>query len=554
MKKIYIKLLSVLILPLFIVGCIEEAFPEGATQVEAQIKQSEFAQAGLMSAFPVAMTSVNQLGFFSAEGIHSDFGLPAIHLMMDSMHQDIAIMGDNPGYWWFNRFSRNHQMDDQQIYPAYLWQHYYAYIKIANDVIQNIPEADNMPELSKASLGQAFAYRAKYYLDLARMYEPKENDYTDVSKILGLTVPIVTEKTTGDELENNPRVPREEMYEFIISDLTKAVKYLANAPTDYTVPTLSAAYGLLARTYLEMGYWKETGDIDAFKNAVKYADLAITTSGKTPLTRAEWQDPVNGFNNGAANNSWIWGIPVSSENVGNIIAFIPHISVEAIYGYGPYSFPSIDAQLYSQIQNGDFRKYSWMDPDNTKWTGEGSPYKYAGTPADQQKFLGRARPYTTIKFRPAQGDCNTFVVGNEADIVLMRVEEMYFIKMEALAHYDLNAAVTTLKNFMATRMTDGKTYAAPTIINKGSIIDEIFLQKRIEFWAEGIMVFDYKRLDKGFNRRYEGTNHPVVWQFKTNRRSPQWNIVITRTELQGNSGITAETNNPDPTGLLKNTD
>ena len=82
-----------------------------------------------------------------------------------------------------------------------------------------------------------------------------------------------------------------------------------------------------------------------------------------------------------------------------------------------------------------------------------------------------------------------------------------------------------------------------------SFIDEMFFQKRVEFWGEGILIFDYKRLDKGITRGYEGTNHPLVWAFNCEGRSPQWNIVITRGEYQSNTAIV---NNPDPSQFTKN--
>lgn len=555
MKKIYIKILSALIAPLLVAGCIEESFPEGATQVQKQVGESEFALTGLVNAFPVSMTSVDVTSFYSKYETHTDFGLPAIHLMTESMLEDIAIQGAEPGYWSFNYWSRNVGMNDQSWPIGYFWENYYAYIKVANDVISVIPVSDNMPPVAKTYLGQAYAYRAMYYLDLARMYEPKENNYTDISAVKGLTVPIVSDKTTPEQASNNPRVPREEMYEFILSDLAEAVKYLKDAPTAYTSPSLAAAYGLLARAYLEKGYWKEGGDIEAFKEAYKYADLAITTSGKTPLTNDEWHNPTTGFNDGSAVNSWILGIPVSSENVGNIIAFSAHMAAETQYGYTTLTQPGINKELYDVITDGDFRKNSYLSPNTDTWVGPNSPYKYAGTTEDRDIFLSYfAKPYSTLKFRPAKGNCTNSTIANEADHCLMRVEEMYFIKIEAMAHYDATGAFNQLKSFMAKRMLPGYTYSPELLaVDTQSVIDEMFLQKRIEFWGEGILFFDYKRLNKGIKRRYDGTNHPGIWQFNTTGRSPQWNFVINRGEFQANTGITKETNNPDPSGLLTNT-
>ena len=548
MKKITNKILAALIAPVLAVGCIEEAFPEGSTQLADQVGKSEFALGGLVNSFPVAMMSVDNRSFYSKYDTHTDFGMPAIHLMTESMLEDIAVMGANPGYWSFNFWSRNVGMNDQSWPIGYFWENYYSYIKIANDVISVIEVSDDMPDLNKNYLGQAYAYRAMSYLDMARMYEPKENEYTDVSKVLGLTVPIVTEKTTAEQLSNNPRVPREEMYEFILSDLAMAEKMLANAGNDYTQPTLGAVYGMYARAYLELGYWTAGGDKQAFKKAAEYARKALTVSGKTPLTEAQWTDPTTGFNSGSSNNAWIWGLPVSVDLIGNIICYTAHISCEGTWGYTTLSNPGINKALYDKIAPGDFRHKSFLSPDRSTWTS--GTYKFAGNAAAQNAFLNSlAKPYTAIKFRPVAGEVNTYTIGNPADHMLMRVEEMYFIEMEAISNYDLGQAKTLLNEFMALRVTDG-SYDCSEITDLSRFTTEMLIQKRIEFWGEGVMFFDYKRLDRGITRHYEGSNHPSMWAFNVSGRSPQWNFVINRGEFQANSGIDESTNNPDPSGLL----
>ena len=89
-------------------------------------------------------------------------------------------------------------------------------------------------------------------------------------------------------------------------------------------------------------------------------------------------------------------------------------------------------------------------------------------------------------------------------------------------------------------------------LTQEAFIKEMLLQKRIEFWGEGVLFFDYKRLDQGITRKYDNSNIPATAQFNCEGRSPQWNIVITRGEYQSNTGIRhPEHNNPDPTEVLK---
>jgi hypothetical protein len=350
------------------------------------------------------------------------------------------------------------------------------------------------------------------------------------------------------------------MYEFIFADLEKAETYLKGSGTSFSAPTLGAVYGLYARAYLEMGYWKNGGDRTAFNNAAKYARKAIETSGKTPLTYAQWTDPVTGFNDGGANNSWIWGLTVAKENLQNLIAFTAHISTEALYGYASYSYPGINKALYDKMHKNDFRKMSYLDPEYTWYPSEQNTgynpdngYKFApkGEWLDYY-FSVNASPYSSIKFRPAMGECIDYNTGNAADHPLMRVEEMYFIEMEATAAMgELDKAVTMLNDFMKFRVTDGSYDCTRLVEDFETFTNEMLLQKRAEFWGEGIVMYDYKRMDKGITRSYTNSNHPSIWQFNTEGRSPQWNLVINRGEFQSNLGIDASTNNPDPSEKLK---
>jgi hypothetical protein len=120
--------------------------------------------------------------------------------------------------------------------------------------------------------------------------------------------------------------------------------------------------------------------------------------------------------------------------------------------------------------------------------------------------------------------------------------------MEAQANLELSKGIQLLKDFVKTYRY--KSYDK----NPQSWEDfkkEYMLQKRIEFWGEGILLFDYKRLDAGITRAYPGSNHAGVFKYNTEGRSPQWNIVITRAEFQSNTAINDTNNNPDPSGKIE---
>ena len=540
-------------------SCIKEVLPVGGSQTQAQVSESKTAMLSMIKAVPASMTTSGTIGYAGSYGDHTDFGIPGIHLRFEHMLEDMATMAENPFYNRFYAYDMNEAQGYQYTYCAYFWDAYYTWIRLVNDVVLSIKpvvesldgkEDDESVQL-RDILGQAYAYRAMCYLDLARLYEPKENDYTQVSEsILGLTVPIIDENTTIEQTKNNPRVKRDVMYKFIFDDLNKALELLNPSDVTFSRPTINAVYGMFARAYLELGYANDPAfpREEAFTKASEYARKVIDEGGFSPLTQSQWEDPVNGFNNAASNDAWVWGFSLVAENLGNLLTFVSHISSEASWGYARYAQFGVSAKLYDMIPDTDFRKHSWLDPKKEEYYA----YKFAGSEADKQSFLTgmpAAKAYQALKFRPAMGECSDFNIGNAADYCLMRIEEMYFIDMEAQAQLNgIEAGKKLLKDFMTTYRD--KKYAR----NPGTMDDfltELLLQKRVEFWGEGILLFDYKRLDAGITRAYPGSNHAGVFKYNTVGRSPQWNIVITRAEFQSNTAINDSNNNPDPSGTIK---
>ena len=371
--KRYIRYIIILLAAAATVSCIQEVFPVGGSQTQAQVSASNSAMMSMIKAVPASMTTSGTIGYASSYGDHTDFGIPGIHLRLEHMLEDMATMAENPFYNRFYAYDMNEAQGYQYTYCAYFWDAYYTWIRLANDVIlsvrpvvelkQDVTDEDSI-ELADI-LGQAYVYRAMCYLDLARLYEPKVNDYTVISDaILGLTVPIVDENTSIEQTKNNPRVSREKMYNFIINDLENALELLDGSDRTFSRPTVYAVYGLLARAYLELGYAEDPvfPRDEMFTKASEYARMVIDGGGYSPLTQNQWEDPVNGFNNAASNNAWIWGFSLVAENLNNLLTYVSHISSEASWGYARYAQFGVSAKLYDQIPDTDFRKHSWLDP------------------------------------------------------------------------------------------------------------------------------------------------------------------------------------------------
>lgn len=548
MKNILFKVAGILsATTLLATGCIKEYVPEGSTQTAAQVAANDDALSAMVNGVSVSMMASGTAGYYSTYGWHTDFGIGAIQLMTEYMLDDMVTMGSNPYYNRFYQSVLGSGMDTRYAYPAYYWDCYYQWIKAANDII-NLIDPATATDITRGYLGQAYAYRASFYLDLARLYEPRENKYTDISAVKGLTVPIVTEKTTEQDAKNNPRVTHDVLYKFILDDLDLAEQYLDGTSYDYTTPNATLVDGLRARAYLEMGSF---GDAGAYEKAYEAAKKVMDNADYAPLTQAQWEDPSTGFNDGGSNKAWIWGLTCSDQIAGNITCHMAHICNEGAWGYAPLAQIGINKSLYERIPDTDWRKHSWLDPKFMDY------YQYKFADSDQTAFLNGtgsysendpAKPYESIKFRPAQGNTTNYTVGNSGDLVLMRVEEMYFIAAEALANMNrIGEAQQVLNSLIQTR---NSSYDCSSFGTLKSFLDEMLFQKKIEFWGEGILMYDYKRLNESITRGYDGTNEAPVYAYNSTGRSPLWTIVITRSECQNNNGIPQSLNNPDPTQKL----
>ena len=109
----------------------------------------------------------------------------------------------------------------------------------------------------------------------------------------------------------------------------------------------------------------------------------------------------------------------------------------------------------------------------------------------------------------------------------------------------------TIEKFMNNYRIVGGGYDCTNMSSSvENFTNELMLQKRIEFWGEGIVMFDMKRLDMSTRRGYVGTNSPASYRLNTEGRAPYWNFVISRGETQNNPVIATQ-NNPDPSQTVK---
>ena len=527
MKKNIVGLFSAMVFSATVLtGCIEEVFPEDDTATSGQIGASATALEASLNGLPSQM--VQGYLVYGKQTHETDLAYPSLMLAQTELLGDVVATTYGYDWWW--PFNAGLQMYNNGYYSYLPYFTLYKFVKSANDVIAAVDVTDPAITDEMRGLGSvAHAFRAFDYYMLMVLFEPVENIYTDCSKVLGLTVPIVTEETTNDIAKSNPRAPREELVNFILADLDKAEIGLEDyTPTSKNFPDLAVVYGLKAKVYMWDGQ---------FAKAAEYARKAIDKSGATPMNGSQWHDPDTGFN--TATSAWMWYLHPTASNMGNLANFIGHISSEASWGYGDLSKLQIARSLYETIPATDFRKHSYLDPDRTA-------YAYQSVRGDA--WLDEQPDYLSLKFRPVGGDYKTYSVGAAADIPVMRVEEMYLIEAEAVgASQSVAAGVSLLDNFV-------KQYRQPdynfSTSDLRSLQLEVLRQMRVEFWGEGTAFPTAKRLKPDVIQHYEGTNFKED-HFKINCKGvkPNWTLMIPKTEVDSNTALQGM-NNPDPSGAI----
>ena len=204
----------------------------------------------------------------------------------------------------------------------------------------------------------------------------------------------------------------------------------------------------------------------------------------------------------------------------------------------------INSNLFARISSNDVRRTWWIDED-----GNSNAVNYTNASSDAVAYLeGIGAPtYAVTKFAPYQ---NTLQQSNNAaDIPLIRIEEMYLILAEAQGlGGDIASGKATLEKFVNDFRWTGRVPYACTASSPEDFLDEVWFQRRVELWGEGMSYFDVLRLNKDVDRRNSN------WETSSNRVTqyayyvPAGSAVmlsqIPQSELEGNPALTSADQNP----------
>lgn len=482
--KFYIPILAGAML--FTTGCSDEFLETEPTQFvskdqidEAAEKRPEVAAGTLAGLYSLMYTA-----FSGGTTGHDDFGHKGNDLFTDLLTGDMILGGYTYG-WYQDIVEYQSTVDYTDLNNYQVWRLYYKIIYGANNVIDGLGGNDAVPELEEAQyvMGQAKAMRAFAYFYLANLYG---EGYSPSEPLL----PIYTELVDAQPLSTT-----QEVYDLILSDLNEAITLLEGFDrTALTQINQDVARGLLAYAYAATGNYEQ----------VKTITGELINSGEYTLTSAD--AALEGFND-VNNPGWMWGVDLTLDYNLDLVSWWGQVDLFT-YSYAWAGDPKVVSyDLYDAIPDTDVRKDWFVDA-----YGDGNLYPINKFYAPE-RVVGGQRNVTT-------------------DYVYMRIAEMYLLHAEAsYMTGDEAGAREALRTLLDQRLDDTAYLDGLT---GEALMDEIYLQTRIELWGEGKTYLAVKRLEKTITLP---ENHLSLPGETVPYNADELSFEIPQSEIQNNPNI-----------------
>ncbi|WP_319590352.1 RagB/SusD family nutrient uptake outer membrane protein [uncultured Draconibacterium sp.] len=494
MKRIYLlSLIAVLFLG--ITGCGDDFLEVQPTEFLSEEQVAEAAEnnpdvvAGSVSGI---YTLMFETGTGGSDLDHDDFGQKGYDVFSDFLCSDMALSVST--YGWYRRTTEYTTTTDYTSVTNYrAWRYYYRLIRSANTVISALGGNDVIPENeeNKHLMGQAKALRAYCYFYLSQFYAL---EYEPSKEIL----PIYTDPTQP----NQPKSTTADVFALMESDLTQAIDLLetftrsAKNEVDQNV-----AKGLLSYVYATMGG-------DKLSAAKTLTEDIINNGGFTLMDSTEvvymGDASVGGFRD-VNTPGWIWGVDITLDNGLDLVSWWGQMDVFTYSYQWAGDRKAIDQDLYDAIPADDVRKG-----------------QFYGDPSSGYYLIPLGKFYTSA--REIGGQRNV-----ETDYLYMRVAEMYLLNAEVSAKLGQeDAAKESLKAVVSHRRPDASYIDG---LSGQALLDEIYLQTRIELWGEGKSYLAMKRNKATIVR---GSNHLSLVGEPIPYNDPRLTFEIPIQEIQNN--------------------
>lgn len=441
---------------------------------------------------------------------HDDYGQKGYDLMTDLLSADMVLSGVT--YGWYRNIANLTATADFTNNANYMpWRYYYRIAYAANDVIAGLGGNDAVPATAtdKAAMGQAKAMRAYSYFYLTQLFTEKYDPNADA-------VPLYLDASVIAK----PKAKQSEMYAQIVKDLTEAVTLLEGfSRANKGVINKEVAQGLLAYTYAAMG---ENAKAAALSQEI-ITKFPVTTAEQTVYSEADQKG--GGFND-LSTGSWMWGFDITLANDLDLVSWWGQADVFT-YSYSWVGdAKSIDLDLYASIKDGDIRKNQFRSlTELPPYSGK----EYVLTAADDPDVDYPAVPVNKF-YAPARTVGGQRVV--ETDYLFMRVDEFHLLAAETLAKSgNETSAKAVLKKFLSNRMSDVSYIDG---LSGTALLNEIYLQTRIELWGEGKSYLAMKRNKATIKR---GPNHLFFAGQTFNYNDGRLTFDIPQAEINNNPNL-----------------
>jgi hypothetical protein len=414
------------------------------------------------------------------------FGYGTIMINNECMGDDYVFFGQSNGWFLTSyRWLDHRNAVGGSFFP---YQFFFRLISNANAIIEGIDKVPGTDAEKNPIKGQALAYRAFSYYNLAQLYGRR---FVKGDPNASPAVPLILKLSIEPQARNTVA----EVYAQVNKDLADAEALLTGARADKSNFNLNVVRGLQARVALTQQEWA----IAATKAAQARQGFTLMNGAQQLEGFANWDNP-----------EWMWGSRQIDDQTEFFTAYLAYIS----YNFNSTNIRTnpklISSRLYNTMATNDVRRALWQ-PTPTATNVITPPGGSRGAFMNQ-KF--RAKDFAN----------------SVGDIPYMRAAEMFLIEAEALARDGRDAqAATVFTTFQVTRVPGFTTTATGQ-----ALIDQIMNSRRVELWGEGFRFTDLKRLNLPLDRTGANHNQALAVQMTMAAGTNEWQYVIPQAELNAN--------------------
>lgn len=392
--KFIINILALLLLFSFSACEFLDEDIDNILQPENYFNNVEELDAAILPIYIYIFKKDSRLAGLSGRGFSVSCGAPELTATRGTNKQRALEFDD------FEVSSQNADIEE-------LWECLYKGISAANNVIENLDRVEliQMDSVLKAErVSEVYFMRALAYFHVVRFWGE---------------APIVEKNVSGTESINQENNTTQELYDFILSDLSKAMN-LPVSQTDKGRPTLDAARVLLADVYLTMAGWPLKKGTEYYAKAAETA-YEIIEDANGYMLEPDYAD--------------LWSYDLRLSEREHIFAFYSDFSSSRNYGaFGNKSFRGlaeggwrdilVELDFYDNYPE-DNRKQVCIY-DTIRFNKKGAPLdpsKYTSTidAAEGHPWVGKYRDIGGASWKEATSNA-IYPLYRYADVLLIFAE------------------------------------------------------------------------------------------------------------------------------------